>query len=40
MPDYDGVGMLEFHMLDRLRESGRRAAREALEHAPPELFWP
>jgi NTE family protein len=37
-PDYEGVGMLEFHMLDRMRESGRRAARSALEDAPAEIF--
>ena len=37
-PDHEGVGMLEFHMLDRMRESGRRAARAALEQAPPEIF--
>lgn len=37
-PDYEGVGMLEFHMLDRMREAGRRAARAALEEAPPEIF--
>jgi len=37
-PDYEGVGMLEFHMLDRMRESGRRAARIALEDAPAEIF--
>jgi hypothetical protein len=30
--------MLEFHMLDRMRESGRRAARIALEDAPAEIF--
>ena len=29
-PESDGVGMLEFHMLDEMRASGRRAARAAL----------
>ncbi|MFL5927717.1 MAG: MFS transporter [Gaiellaceae bacterium] len=37
-PDYAGVGMLEFHMLDRMRESGRRAANIALRDAPAEIF--
>jgi NTE family protein len=37
-PDYDGIGILEFHMLDQMRESGRRAALEALEHAPASVF--
>ena len=37
-PDFAGVGILEFHMLDELREAGRRAAAESLEHAPPALF--
>jgi NTE family protein len=39
VPDHDSVGALEFHMLDTLRDAGRRAAHEALEHAPAEL-WP
>lgn len=30
-PDNSDVGMLEFHMLDRMREAGRRATVEALE---------
>jgi hypothetical protein len=34
-PDYDGIGILEFHMLDRMREEGRRAA---LERAPASVF--
>ena len=37
-PRSDGIGLLEFHQLDRAREAGRRAAREALADAPPELF--
>ena len=37
-PDSDGVGLLEWHQLDRLREAGRRAAAEALATAPPSLF--
>jgi EmrB/QacA subfamily drug resistance transporter len=36
-PPNVGVGMLEFHQLDRMRESGRRAAQEALEQAPARL---
>jgi len=30
-PRNDGVGFLEFHQMDRAREAGRRAARQALE---------
>jgi predicted acylesterase/phospholipase RssA/CRP-like cAMP-binding protein len=37
-PESDGVGMLEWHQLDQLRESGRRAAAAALERAPADLF--
>ncbi len=37
-PDFDGVGILEFHMLDQMRESGRRAAAKALEDAPATIF--
>lgn len=37
-PDFDGTGVLEFHMLDRMRAAGRTAALAALEQAPPE-FW-
>src|SRR4051794_11234399 len=37
-PEDDGVGLLEFHMLDAMRESGRRAARAALATAPSSLF--
>ena len=33
-----GVGLLEFHQLDRAIDAGRAAAREALEQAPPQLF--
>jgi predicted acylesterase/phospholipase RssA len=29
-PDTRGVGLLEFHQIDRMRESGRAAARQAL----------
>ncbi len=36
-PPNDGVGMLEFHQLDRMRASGRRAALAALERAPGSL---
>lgn len=38
LPEQDGVGRLEFHQLDRMREQGRRAAARALETAPAELF--
>jgi NTE family protein len=37
-PDCDGTGLLEFHMIDRMREAGRRAAYTALESAPETLF--
>lgn len=37
-PDFEGVGILEFHMLDRMREVGRAAAAEALENAPASVF--
>jgi predicted acylesterase/phospholipase RssA len=37
-PRNEGVGLLEFHQLDRVREAGRAAAREALEHAGAALF--
>jgi NTE family protein len=38
LPERGGVGRLDFHQLDRMREEGRRAAARALETAPPELF--
>ena len=37
-PRDEGVGILEWHMLDRMIEAGRRATREALEHAPSRLW--
>ncbi len=37
-PRNDGVGLLEFHQIDRAREAGREAAREALDGAPDRLF--
>src|SRR4051812_21923837 len=37
-PRNEGVGLLEFHQLDRAREAGRRAAHAALEQAPANLF--
>ena len=37
-PRNPGLGLLEFHQIDAAREAGRRAAREALEHAPGSLF--
>lgn len=38
LPEHEGVGRLEFHQLDRMREEGRRAAAQALKNAPRELF--
>jgi NTE family protein len=38
LPEDAGVGLFEFHMLDAMRETGRRAARETLAHGPPSLF--
>ncbi len=38
LPQHEGVGRLEFHQLDRMREEGRRSAAHALESAPGELF--
>ena len=35
LPDDAGVGLFEFHMVDTMREEGRRAARRALAAAPP-----
>jgi predicted acylesterase/phospholipase RssA len=35
LPEDDGVGLFEFHMIDTMREAGRRAARHALAAAPP-----
>jgi EmrB/QacA subfamily drug resistance transporter len=37
-PEDGGVGLFEFHQLDLAKEAGRRAAREALETAPPTIF--
>jgi NTE family protein len=37
-PGDEGVGLLEFHQLDRMREAGRHAAREALASAPAVIF--
>ena len=37
-PRNAGVGLLEFHQLDRAREAGREAARAALAGAPDRLF--
>ena len=36
-PDCEGTGLLEFHMIDRMVEAGRRAAREALEKTEGKL---
>jgi NTE family protein len=38
LPEHESVGALEFHMLDSLRETGRRAALAALDQAPASLF--
>jgi NTE family protein len=37
-PHHESVGRMEFHELDRMRESGRRAALEALERAPSSIW--
>jgi predicted acylesterase/phospholipase RssA len=39
-PEHGGVGLLEFHQIDAMREAGRRAARIALESigGPEGLF--
>jgi predicted acylesterase/phospholipase RssA/CRP-like cAMP-binding protein len=37
-PEDDGVGLFEFHMIDPMREAGRRAARQALASAPSTVF--
>jgi NTE family protein len=37
-PEDLGVGFLEFHQIDRVREAGRRAAREALAAAPAHIL--
>ena len=38
LPEKDEVGRLEFHMLEAMRDAGRRAALRALENAPASLF--
>jgi predicted acylesterase/phospholipase RssA len=38
LPEDDGVGLFEFHMIDAMREVGRHAARRALASAPVSLF--
>jgi predicted acylesterase/phospholipase RssA len=37
-PEREFVNWTDFHMLDRMRDAGRRAALEALENAPAYLF--
>jgi predicted acylesterase/phospholipase RssA len=37
-PESESVGRLEFHMLDTMRDAGRRAALKALEEAPDILL--
>ena len=39
-PDCEDIGILEFHMLDRMRDAGRRAAAAALADAPPSVLSP
>jgi predicted acylesterase/phospholipase RssA len=39
-PDYEDIGILEFHMLDRMRDAGRRAAAAALSDAPSSVLSP
>ncbi len=39
-PDASGVGLLEFHQIDRMRESGRAAARAALPEITALLTSP
>ena len=36
-PRNEGMGLLEFHQLDRACEAGRRAVHEALERTPEAL---
>jgi predicted acylesterase/phospholipase RssA len=37
-PRAAGIGLFEWHQIDRAVESGRAAAREALERAPSTIF--
>lgn len=37
-PKLDGIGLLEFHMIDEARAAGYRSAAEALDHAPDSIF--
>jgi NTE family protein len=37
-PSSEGAGLFEYHQLDVLKDSGRRAAAEALERAPATIF--
>lgn len=37
-PDKEDVGRLEFHMLDTMRDAGRKATLRALEDAPASVF--
>jgi predicted acylesterase/phospholipase RssA len=37
-PDKEDVGRLEFHMLDTMRDAGRKATLRALENAPASVF--
>ena len=37
-PDFEDIGILEFHMLDRMRVAGHTAAAAALADAPASLW--
>lgn len=37
-PDFESIGILEFHMLDRMRAAGRHAATAALADAPASIW--
>jgi NTE family protein len=38
LPAPESVGALEFHMIDTMRDAGRRAAADALADAPSSIF--
>ncbi|HEX3802337.1 MAG TPA: hypothetical protein VHV75_05815 [Solirubrobacteraceae bacterium] len=37
-PDFESIGIIEFHMLDRMRAAGREAATAALAEAPASIW--
>jgi predicted acylesterase/phospholipase RssA len=37
-PDFESIGIMEFHMLDRMRAAGRKAAMAALAEAPASIW--